>query len=171
MRLRRWKSAAMTLPAALLLVASPAAAMEGYPLEVRDHLSLGYAPPCSLCHAKGNPGGGTVVTPFGWSMRARGLVVEDNDSVHKALDSLKADNVDSDGDGQSDIAELSASTDPNSSGPVPFPNGEQPGYGCGGHAPDPNERGEGAIPPLAIAALYFLRRKWKRSLSTKEGRP
>ena len=139
---------------AAFLVASPAAAREDFPNEVRNHLGLAYAPPCSLCHAKGNTGSGTVVTPFGWSMRGAGIDVEDATTVGKALDALKATNADSDGDGVTDIAELTAGTDPNTAGKVPIPNGEEPGYGCGGKAPDPNQREEGSLAPIALVWLF-----------------
>lgn len=140
-----------------LLVAATASAQEEYPNEVRNHLGLNYSPPCSLCHAKGNTGSGTVVTPFGWAIRGRGAVADDRKTIDTALDSLKAANADSDGDHVTDIAELMAGTDPNTAGSVPLPNGEEPGYGCGGSAPDPNPRGA-AIPPIVVVALWLARR-------------
>jgi hypothetical protein len=144
---------------AVLLLATSARAQQEYPGMLQDHLALKYPPPCSLCHAKGNTGTGTVTTPFGWSMRGRGLVADEPQSVTKALDSLRDAHTDSDGDGAADVDELVAGTDPNSAGSIPIPNGEEPGYGCGGEAPNPSRRREGFAPwPLAVAALFALRR-------------
>lgn len=157
------KMPAFALSVAIMLGVSPSRAQDPYPNEIKDHLALTYAPPCGLCHAKGNTGSGTVVTPFGWAMRGHGLVADDKKTVGTALDSLKAANADSDGDGVSDIAELQAGTDPNNAGAVPLTNGEQPGYGCGGTAPDPNRRGEGVFPPAAVVLLYVLRRITRRA--------
>jgi len=80
-----------------------------------------------------------VTTPFGASMRARGMVFYDDDSVKKALAALEADKVDSDADGMPDIEELKAGRDPNrvettgSDGtPVVVDEGPpEPFYGCG----------------------------------------
>lgn len=156
--------AASSVLVASLFVDHAARAQPDYPLEIKDHLSLSYAPPCSLCHAKGNTGSATVITPFGWSMRARGLVVENDGSVDKALDDLKSRHTDSDGDGVGDIDELVAGTDPNTAGPVKIPNGKEPGYGCGGSAPDPNNPSDSILFPLPVALglLAKLRRRGTR---------
>lgn len=149
----------LALVAAVLLVPTSARAEQQYPTVMQDHLALKYPPPCSVCHEKGNTGSATVITPFGWSMRGRGLVVEDPRSVTQALDALRDAHTDSDGDGVGDVDELVASSDPNSAGSIPIPNGEEPGYGCGGEAPNPSRRREGFAPlPLAVAALFALRR-------------
>jgi hypothetical protein len=149
----------VALASSLLLAAAPARAKSDFPVLVKNHLRLSYAPPCSVCHAKGNTGSGTVTTPFGWSMRAQGLTADNGQSVGKALDALASAKTDSDGDGVDDIDELVASDDPNSPGPVALANEEQPGYGCGGKAPDPNRRGEGSVPwPAALLIAWGLRR-------------
>lgn len=151
-------SMGLTVVAGLLFLVSPAAAQEEFPRLVKEHLVLDYAPPCSVCHAKGNTGSGTVVTPFGWSMRGRGLEADAPNTVASALDALKTAKTDSDGDGTPDVSELIAGTDPNVAGRVPLPNGEQTGYGCGGTAPDPNSRSQGDLAPLAIVAYFVMRR-------------
>ena len=79
--------------------------------EVAAQLSLSYVPGCTLCHSAGREGG-PADTPFGTSMRARGLGTS-LDSVAPALDSMRRDGVDSDGDGTSDLDEIVAASDPN----------------------------------------------------------
>jgi hypothetical protein len=157
---RRWTLLAIPL---VLALASTAEAQPEYPSAIEQHLGLGYTVPCSVCHDKGNTGSGTVTTPFGWAMRGQGLVADDPSSVNAALDALKSAKTDSDGDGADDIAELVAGTDPNSAGSVPFPNGTQPGYGCGGTAPT-GHRGAAILPlPLLVLAARALRRRWRKS--------
>jgi len=110
-----------------VLVGLAARASSTYPAEVRAHLGLSSTPDCSLCHANGQTGFGTVTTPFGTSMRARGLVAQNIQSLDTALDALAAENTDSDGDGIGDIDELKAATNPNSAGGGVVP---PPSYGC-----------------------------------------
>jgi len=98
-----------------------------YPPEIRNHLSLSYTPDCSVCHANGQTGFGTVTTPFGTSMRSRGLVAQNIGSLDTALDALAAERKDSDGDGVPDIDELKAGTNPNVAGGGDVP---PPSYGC-----------------------------------------
>jgi hypothetical protein len=153
------------VPAVLLataLASGSAHAQNDYPIVVQNHLGLSYAPPCSLCHAKGNTGTATVTTPFGWSMRAKGLVIGSSQSVTKALDALRDDHTDSDGDGVSDIDELVARTDPNSEGPVPIADVEQPGYGCGGVAEGPR-RGRQASAAWPLSFLFALAWRVRRA--------
>ena len=98
-----------------------------YPPEVRAHLSLSYTPACTLCHETESGGFGTVTTPFGRSMMARGLVAQNLGSLDTALDALAAEHTDSDGDGVPDIDELKAGSDPNVAGGGSV---TPPSYGC-----------------------------------------
>jgi hypothetical protein len=98
-----------------------------YPPEVRAHLSLSYTPACTLCHETESGGFGTVTTPFGKSMMARGLVAQNIASLDTALDALAAEHTDSDHDGVPDIDELKAQTDPNAAGGGSV---TPPSYGC-----------------------------------------
>jgi len=97
-----------------LMIPSAAMGTERLPARVADALALGYRPACSLCHLKGNTGPGTASTPFALSMKARGLVGDDQASVSPALVLLDTDRVDSDGDGVTDVDELKMGADPNS---------------------------------------------------------
>ena len=116
---------------ALGLVSSIATATPNFPGEIKNHLSLSYQPSCATCHLNGVTGLGTVTTPFGISMRNRGLAANDTGSLDTALDALSAEMTDSDGDGTGDIAELMAQTDPNVAGGSAG-SALTPKYGCGG---------------------------------------
>ena len=73
---------------------------------------------------QGTTGAGSVVTPFAISMQAHGLTGS-RDSIPPALDGLRADKIDSDGDGKADVDELTADTDPNTPADVTLANRPQ----------------------------------------------
>jgi hypothetical protein len=137
--------------ALLVCGAGAAAASEEYPSIVAAQLSLPYVPACSLCHVGGKTGAGTARTPFGWSMRARGLKSGDVALVAPALDALQRDRVDSDGDGVEDVRELLAGTDPNVAGGSSFALRADPAYGC-------NSGGSASLLPLVVALIFAARR-------------
>jgi hypothetical protein len=91
-----------------------ALALPEFPRKIESQLSLTYEPPCSICHQYGKTGPGTVITPFGFSLRTRGLNSDDKSSLTTALTSDQSDAEDSDGDGIPDTVELVNGTDPNS---------------------------------------------------------
>lgn len=136
----------------LLLFASAAQASRKFPGAVEAELGLGYTIQCSLCHVNGNTGYGTANTPFALSARARGLTSGDTPALRRALAQMRADGVDSDGDGVGDIVELLRGTDPNVFGPVPIEGRVDPSYGCG-------SAGSGAAGAFALLALLALRRR------------
>ena len=125
-----------------------------YPAEIRAHLSLSYTPPCTLCHQTESGGFGTVTTPFGKSMMARGLVAQNLASLDTALDALAAEQTDSDHDGDTDIGDLKAGADPN----VPGGGSGTPlAYGCldvSGQPASPL-----ALLPLALSWLLLRVRR------------
>jgi hypothetical protein len=136
-----------------VLACGLARASSVYPPEIRSHLALSYTPDCSVCHANGQTGFGTVTTPFGTSMRSRGLVAQNLGSLDTALDALAAEGTDSDHDGTGDIDELKAGTDPNAAGGSSVP---PPSYGCFDVSGQPGS--PLALLPVALSLLLWRTR-------------
>ncbi len=139
---------------------SRAHAEEEFPSIVGTDLGLTYQVPCSVCHLAENTGAPTARTPFALSLKARGFA--DRGSLTEALDRLKADHFDSDGDGVSDVAELQAGTDLNSPADANLMNASEPGYGCGGSAPQGRGAGQAFVSAAALAWLLSRRRREQR---------
>jgi hypothetical protein len=136
----------MALWLAVAFLAAPSSeASSVYPAEIQKQLGLSYLPNCDICHANGVTGFGTVTTPFGEAMRARGLVCCDIASLDTALAALK-------GEMSPYITYLQEGLDPNnpSAGPVPSAT-----YGCF------NVTGQGRLGAtgafLLVVALLLLR--------------
>ena len=118
-----------------LLVCAPrvASATSDFPDAIKSHLSLSYSPDCTeLCHV-GSPMSGTANQPFALAMKKRGLEPSNEVSLFAALDQMRTDAVDSDGDGVTDIDELVAETNPNvaGGGSGGTTDGDQVLRGCG----------------------------------------
>jgi hypothetical protein len=160
---------------AFAVAAAPreAHATPNFPPAVQAYVKAADAPPCQTCHV-GPQQRGTVVTPFGTNMRARGLVAFDEGSLKKALDQMVADKVDSDGDGDTDIDALAAGRSPN----VPQDGGVSgggsgaspltPQYGCGAHVASHVDAsgaggGAGTIGLALSLALAFGARRARKS--------
>lgn len=131
-----------------------AQATPNFPPEIQAKLGAKSRPPCRVCHTTGDIGGlGTVNTPFGTNMRARGLSADDVPSLRAALDKMIAEKVDSTkARGTPDVDVLRQGGDPNAVAPT-FPL-EDPVYGCGG---DPGSgatfSGRATGAPLALLGL------------------
>lgn len=138
---------------AITSYAGTASALEEFPRDIEKTLALKYEPPCRLCHVQNITGAGTLQTSFAMSMRARGLNADDRASLPIALEKMRTDKVDSDGDGVLDVDELVAGTDPTSSAP-----GARLDEGAiGGCSWNRRGGGEGAI--VAALAVLFARRR------------
>jgi uncharacterized protein (TIGR03382 family) len=169
----------------LVLGSRAAHAAPNFPRNIQSELKLDYAPPCSICHVNGQTGEGTPIELFAWSMRARGLTGSRN-SLVPALMADETDNVDSDGDGITDIDELRNGTDVNSpANDCIIPSGThiEAGQCTPGTPASPLEgcaltslpdRRSSTEPPLAAAllllALVALERR-RRGVATRQAAP
>lgn len=144
--------------AAILASVRSAEAKEDFPDKIEAHLHANGKPPCGVCHQYGKTGGDTLVTPFALAMRARGLTGES--TLIAALDRIGSDHVDSDGDGQTDVDELTLGSDPNSAASTPTAPGvvADPQLGCtvarGG-----SDGGAALVAPLAAMLAWRWRRR------------
>ena len=142
----------------MLLAPASARAVPEFPRVIRRDLALDYEPPCSICHLKNNTGVGTANTPFVLALRERGLDGESRTSLSDALTQLDDAKIDSDGDGVSDVDELRAATDPNSTAPVSLMD-VQPQWGCSVALQSSAGRSLGALALITSVVLAALRRR------------
>jgi len=147
----------------VLATAGSAAASPVFPDAIKSHLALSYSPSCAICHEGGRGGTGTVTTPFGRAMMARGLKAGDTAALTSALDQMAAEKVDSDGNGVSDIDQLKMGKDPNGGSGVAM--GAPPvEYGCGGATVARANNGDGMLIALIVGGLVLARRRRARLL-------
>lgn len=155
---RRLGSAALLT--ATLLLGAPAAASPSYPPEIKSHLGLESAPACTLCH-QGTPNYGSATTLFATTARKTyGLSAAKTSKLDTVLDAMEADQVDSDGDGVSDIDELKAGTDPNTAGGITAAPKPELVYGCQARIAGGQSSGAAGLGFLTLAlALRLARRR------------
>ena len=148
----------MTSALVLLALVAPTAARAtpNFPAAIAQDLGAPQ-PPCSICHAGGMTGYGTVTTPFGQAMKARGLVAGDQTSLKTALDRMRTDKVDSNGNGILDVDELIAGNDPNA-----IAGQQNVTYGCS-VSPRSSFRVPVLLVALSLCSLFFRLRR--RSIS------
>jgi hypothetical protein len=151
--------------ATLVLTSTKAAHAVGrFPGGIYRHLNASYTvapyePPCSVCHLRGSTGSGTAQTPFALSMKSRGMIAGDMNSLYDALDALDREAIDSDADGTPDIQEIERDTDPNTPANVSLSGQAGPNAGCGGGQ---QEGFAGGRPASAIGLLGSLALVWSR---------
>ncbi len=121
-------------------------------------------PLCNACHET-TAGGPANYNPFGQNLFNSGLGIDAPALVEPALDALLMKNLDSDGDGMTDLAELMVGRAPGFAGDntllCPTDNAE---YGCGARiasAPPPVDRLGLFSAGLVVIGMTFLRR-WQR---------
>ncbi len=144
----------------VLLGAVPARATPNFPGAVQRFLGASQTPPCSLCHLCGITGRGTVNTPWGVAMRARGLTAYDEPSLSAALASMERDKVDSDGDGVIDVDAVRMGKDPNPS--ETCEDDTIPRYGCVGRISSAPPRANSAWLLMSAIALFAMGRRSRR---------
>ncbi len=155
----RW-FASTALCAGIALFAGVASASANYPETVKTHLGLKSAPQCTLCHADGKTGIGTVNTPFGKTARGDHLVSGDTSKLTEVLDQMKTDATDSDDDGIGDIEELIAGTDPNLVGGGVVAEKPELTYGCAATlSPGRPAPSSGAALGLTLVAAFAWARR------------
>ncbi len=171
---RRYAAACLTL-LGLLLTCIPCHAHNTYPQQLADELNMPCVPQCTICHRDNLGGFSTVVEPFGIAMQKEGLTFFPP-TLEPAVKKLETDMVDSDGDGVSDILELSAGQDPN--GSIDLCAIKSPQYGCGAHiAQPPSPDHSGAIAALFMASVLgasaqrHARRRRRQRQTRAEGGP
>jgi hypothetical protein len=139
-----------------------------FPGVVQETLKMDCAPPCTICHTSPNGEAVTAVQPFVETLRtADAAFMNSEEALANALEIAKTapcegtnQPCDSDGNGTSDIDDLTAGNDPNTGQPLACPK-----YGCGAHiAPErPLRNMDGTIALLALGALGIVARRVRRS--------
>ena len=137
-----------------ILTAGAARATPTFPRTVARHLGSEATPTCATCH-DGPTRKGTVTTPVGAALRARGLVAHDETSLVKALDTSRADKQDSDGDGAIDVEELRTGASPNVASPSADPGLASEEAGCQ-LTPSSRSWGHGATAPMILLLAVLL---------------
>jgi hypothetical protein len=153
--------------AAFVAWAHAAQAREQFPGVIAAELNAPQAPPCSVCHLGGKTSGATVFTPFAWTMRAHGLSSSIS-SVQSAIEGVKADNVDSDGDGVPDWQEIVAGTDPNAPGTAK--DIQDPQLGCRVGGASSGRAGAWAASAILLVSLIRRRRIKRRACDGSRAR-
>jgi hypothetical protein len=150
------------------LWSASAQASQPFPSAISEELGMPCAPPCTTCHATEAGGNGTVVKLFGKSAKEAGAGPISVDALLGALRCMSAPlgtvcanmqpskgPIDSDGDGTTDIVELSTGNDPNSAGDARICG---PDYGCGARISrvPPARSGTALAIAGSVAALMAL---------------
>jgi uncharacterized protein (TIGR03382 family) len=97
-----------------LFLGTTAGATSNFPSVIRTATGMENPPPCIACHATAIGGRGTATQPFAETLRQHGLAgAFDSESLQTALNGIKEERVDTDGDGTGDWDELAAGRNPN----------------------------------------------------------
>jgi MYXO-CTERM domain-containing protein len=152
MRLRVLVLGGLAAACATISFAERAAATPNFPGAIASKLA-GETPDCSICHVCRRTMRGTVNTPWGAAMRERGLQAYDESSLMAALERMRADGIDSDGDGTLDVDAVKMGKDPNPPTCDEEADETIPKYGCVGSVSASGEPANGGVVLLALALL------------------
>lgn len=138
----------------LFLFAGMAHALSHFPGLVQEEVGMSCTPACMLCHDTPAGGSQTANQPFAEALIAEGLIFSDDATLGTALDAVAAGEYDADADGENDVDELLAGTNPNPGG-IDFCAAEGPPEVTRGCA------GEGAAAGVGVTvwALALRRRR------------
>ncbi len=136
-----------------------------YPPTIKLDLDLAQVPDCTLCHRDQLGGAGTVIRPFGRTLIDHFQLTGNNNValLKAALASDDSQNLDSDGDGVTDIDELRMGTNPNvgASGVEAGPDVPLPETGCAFAVRSP--AGDAALLAVMFVTLGFFARRKRHS--------
>jgi len=164
---QRWLVSLSVAAALAVFGSAPALASITFPPVIQSELSLAKAPECTLCHKSDVGGVGTVIRPFGRTMMTQfGLSSGNLGALRAGLSGADSAQLDSDGDGISDIDELRMGSDPNvgASGVEAAPEVPLPQTGCalGAHSP----ASDVAALSVVLLGLALMRRSTARATRT-----
>jgi hypothetical protein len=143
-------------------------ALPEYPKYLQTAADTPCLPHCNVCHRDDNAGDGTIDRPFGKSIERVGrLRGGGQSSITQAVDTLRAQNTDSDGDGIADIDELSHGEDPNYAGDGSICG---PQVGCSAAAGAQSVWSSGLTVLVVFSLMAWAGRARKRSrLTARQG--
>jgi hypothetical protein len=149
---------AAALASVLLFAPRAAFGRAEFPDRLQEATHAPCVPQCSICH-ESVQGGGPADQPFAKSLRRMGKL-EGPDAIKYAVDQLEQQNVDSDGDGVGDIAEIRAGKDPNYARDALIC---LPDVGCGAHVSrEAPSDGLSVVLALGVALALVLTRRSRR---------
>jgi hypothetical protein len=129
-----------------LFVALRASAEPTFPGAIQEAGKIPCTPTCLLCHTEIPGNSKNVNSLFGRTVWTHGAVKGHPESMHAVVERLRAEKVDTDGDGKLDVDELAAGTDPNKV--ESWAEICAPLYGCGAHL--------AAAPPASWTAPWWV---------------